>query len=361
MIGFSAGLKQVLLFHAGLVQHYRVGLYDYLHEFLKNHGYYLTVISEGHELKEKEYYFPEIRVNFTLNSLIGLLRKIKPWAVILFINHRQKYFFPLLLYLKFAGIKTITWTHGVNLQKRKNVLSRLTHHLEHSLCQGIILYSQDLMKYLFPPHRRKAFVANNTLNIFWFDPTKVDREALLRKYGITTEKNIVFSGRITRRKRLGDLLQAFGKLKTKGAGLILVGPDEDGLISSDLKINNNIFHVGPLYGYQALEILSAAEVCCLPGAVGLSIVDAMYCGLPVVTEQVDHGPEIIYLKDNVNGFIVPRGNIEALAEKLDLLLSDDRLRREMGQRARQEILTNGCPKKFAEGFIKALEYLGGQR
>ena len=34
----------------------------------------------------------------------------------------------------------------------------------------------------------------------------------------------------------------------------------------------------------------ACDVYCIPGAIGLSIVDAQFCGLPVVTEDVDHGP-----------------------------------------------------------------------
>lgn len=356
-----AGLKPVLLFHAGRIQHYRSGLYHFLSEFLKKHGYSLTVVSEGRELEQEEYDFPEIQIRFSLKSLVDLMEKLRPGAVILFINHREKYYFPFLFYLRIKGNKAITWTHGLNLQKRKNVLSRLAHHLEHCLCQAIILYSPGLKQYLLPAHRKKAFVANNTLNVFWFDPARVDRQALLSRYGITTEKNIIFVGRITRRKRLPDLLQAFERLKTRRVGLILVGPDEEGLLSSQPGSGEKIFSLGALYGRPVLELLAAADVCCLPGAVGLGIVDAMYCGLPVVTEQVNHGPEIMYLRDGVNGFMVPQGDIEALTEKLDLLLSDDNLRRDMGVKAREEILTRASLENFAGGFLQALEFLDSRR
>ncbi len=353
----QAALKPVVLFHAGKIQHYRLGLYDYLHDFLKKCGYSLIVVSEGCELEQNEFNFPEIRMKFTFRSLVKLTKRMNPGVVILFINHRQWYYFPFLFYLRLKGNRTITWTHGLNLQKKKNVLSRLAHHLEHALCRGIILYAPGLKQYLLPAHRKKAFVACNTLNIFWFEPSGVNRRDVLSRYNITTEKNIIFVGRITQRKRLPDLLRAFEKLKTNGVGLILAGPDEDGLLSSFSGKAKKVFQPGAIYGRETLELLSASDVCCIPGAVGLTIVDAMYCGLPVVTEQVNHGPEIMYLKDGVNGFVVPCGDINALAEKLDLLLTDDNLRKEMGRKAREEILTAASLENFAAGFLQALDFL----
>jgi len=351
-------MKKVFLFHGGVLQHYRIAVYNYLSAFLKEHNYLLIVISEGKEPElsgQKE--FPEIIRKFSLSSLIKLSKEQRPWANILFINHRKHYFFPFLFFLRISGGKVITWTHGINLQNRSDLISRLAHHLEHSLCQRIILYSGELKNYLLKNHQKKTFVANNTLNFTAFKAEEQNRKRILRRYGIRTDKNIIYTGRITKRKRIRDLIAAFNLISEERTGLVLVGPDEDRMINQQVTKNPRVFYLGPIYGKDALEILSACDVCCIPGAVGLGIVDAMFCGLPVVTEDVDHGPEIMYFKEGVNGFMVGRGDIISLSERLKMLLDNDDLRKEMGSKAKEEILTNGHIDNLCRGFLECLRSL----
>jgi glycosyltransferase involved in cell wall biosynthesis len=134
-----------------------------------------------------------------------------------------------------------------------------------------------------------------------------------------------------------------------------VGPDPDGILNNiDGK---NIYKLGPIYGEKRLNLLSAADVFCLPGAVGLSIVDAFQCGLPFVTEEGDESPEIMYLKDGINGFVVSRGNKKEMAEKLLLLLDNDRLRRQFSDAAKSEIAEKGHIDNLCAGFRDALRYV----
>jgi len=351
-------MKKVLLFHAGQVQHYRIGVYNYLHAFLKKSGFELIIVSEGNQPGcSQEIKFPEIIRKFSFSSLNKVIKNHRPWAVILFINHRQSYFFPFLLYLRASGNKVITWTHGINLQDKASLTSRLAHHLEHTLCNRIILYSDSLKKYLLRSHCQKAYVANNTLNLLDFEPQKVDRQATLSRYNIKRQKNIVYSGRLTRRKRIQDLLSAFELIKDENVGLILLGPDDDKMLNKQFFQHPRIYYLGPVYGIGALEIIASSDICCIPGAVGLAIVDAMYCNLPLVTENVPHGPEFMYFKDGLTGYMVPEGDIASLAERLQLLLNNDELRLKMGEKAREEIMANGNIKRLARGFLECLESL----
>ncbi|MDI6698986.1 MAG: glycosyltransferase family 4 protein [Candidatus Saccharicenans sp.] len=351
-------MKQVFLFHAGKIQHYRIGVYNYLHNFLKKHGYFLTIISEGLPSNlNLTINFPEIELLFSFRMLAKLVRCQRPWANILFINHREKYFYPFLLYLRLRGNKAITWTHGINFQKKSDRLSRIAHHLEHALCHRIILYSEEIKKYLLPGHRQKAFAANNTLNLTDYIPDKKIKEQVLNRYNIFTKKNIAYSGSFDERKRLLDLMNAFENICDEETGLILIGNGKDKTISERIKNNRQIFYLGPLYGKEVLDVLTASDVCCIPGAVGLGIVDSMYCGLPLVTENVDQGPEIMYFKEGVNGFMVPKGDIIALSEKLRLLIKNDELRERMSQNARNEILTNGHIDNLCNGFLRCLRSL----
>lgn len=64
---------------------------------------------------------------------------------------------------------------------------------------------------------------------------------------------------------------------------------------------------------------------------GLTITEAMACGTPVVVTAVGGIPEQI--EDGVTGFLTPPGDADAMAARIEQLLSDDELRRGMGVQA----------------------------
>jgi glycosyltransferase involved in cell wall biosynthesis len=66
---------------------------------------------------------------------------------------------------------------------------------------------------------------------------------------------------------------------------------------------------------------------------GLALIEAMACGLPVVTTSVGIAQEII--EDGKNGFIVPVGDVKAISDRIRILASDYQLRIEMGRKARE--------------------------
>ncbi len=65
---------------------------------------------------------------------------------------------------------------------------------------------------------------------------------------------------------------------------------------------------------------------------GLVTLEAMACGVPVVATAAGGSPEIIH--DGVEGFLVPPGQVDVLANRLACLLGSAGLRRQMGQRGR---------------------------
>jgi len=232
---------------------------------------------------------------------------------------------------------------------------KLITNFEHWLDDATILYSEQFREHVFKPFRPKTFVANNTLNLTEYQPSTLSREDIKLKYKIKTRKIIVYVGRIQRRRHLDHLVRALALIGLDEVGLVIAGPDEEGILEG---LNGeNIFKLGPLYGEEALNLLSASDVYCQPGAIGLSIVDALFCGLPVVTETGLHGPEIMYLKDGINGFIVPNGDIAQMAERLRLLLSNDVLRNDFSLAARNEAMTSGHINTMCNGFRCALEYV----
>lgn len=348
---------RVLLIHADKIPHYRVPIYSYLSSYLKPYGFALTVLSDGIQADNPHIVdFQYVEMPLSTVSIARFIYKQKIDAIIDYMELRHTFLFPTYLIAK--GImrkKMIYWGQGCDLAEPKARIKNLAYATEQAMCDAIILYAEHLKKYVPSHFHKKIFIANNTLHMDYAGlPPGVTRENILAKYGIKTKKNIICMGRMQKRKRIEILVEALAYVNRPDIGLILVGPDAEGVL--DKIEGNNIYKLGPIYGDSKFDLLSAADVYCLPGAVGLSIIDAFHCGLPFVTEDGDESAEIIYLKDGVNGFVVQRGNMQEMIQKLLLLIDNDDLRQQFSNAAKKEIAENGSMEKMCSGFRDALNY-----
>ena len=66
---------------------------------------------------------------------------------------------------------------------------------------------------------------------------------------------------------------------------------------------------------------------------GLVIVEAMSCSLPVVSFDCENGPRSI-ISDGDDGFLVPSFNIRFFADRILMLIRDENLRKQMGEKGR---------------------------
>ena len=70
---------------------------------------------------------------------------------------------------------------------------------------------------------------------------------------------------------------------------------------------------------------------------GLVIVEAMSCGLPVVSFDCENGPRSI-ITNGEDGFLIPPFDVKMFANSLMRLMSDDDLRKSMGEKGKQNSL-----------------------
>ena len=104
---------------------------------------------------------------------------------------------------------------------------------------------------------------------------------------------------------------------------------ELGIDTDRCHLNGPVEDVVKVYQDSSIFVLSSRFE-----GFGLVLIEAMACGLPVVSFDCPAGPDEI-ITDGVDGFLVPSGDVHALAEKLMALMSDENLRKRLGQHARQ--------------------------
>jgi len=351
---------RVLLVNQNTIPHFRYSVYQYLSEYLWERGFSLRVLAGSPKARQdRSVGFELLEMPLSALSIARLVRAERIDVLISWVDMKHLFLFPMYLCVKgVLGRKVVYWGQGRDLLDRDAQVKNILYWAEQLLCDGIILYSDHLRKYISGQFQKKVFVANNTIYIDYPGLAPERRTEVLRSHGIETPKNIICVGRIQRRKRLETLLAAHELMGRPDVGVVLVGPDEDGIFSKLRQ--EHVYRLKPLYGTEKFDLISSCDLYCLPGAVGLSIVDAFYCGLPFLTEEGDESAEIGYLRDGENGFIVPRGDTEALADKLLLLLDNEKLRAKFSAEAKREATENASMEKMCEGFRDALLYVTDQ-
>lgn len=86
------------------------------------------------------------------------------------------------------------------------------------------------------------------------------------------------------------------------------------------------------------QIAAMADVFLLPSELesfGLSALEAMACGVPVIGSDAGGLPEVV--RHSESGYLLPVGDVEGMAARTIEVLKDDERRREMGQAARHRV------------------------
>ncbi|MBW3543647.1 MAG: glycosyltransferase family 4 protein [Planctomycetes bacterium] len=101
---------------------------------------------------------------------------------------------------------------------------------------------------------------------------------------------------------------------------------------------------------QPDRVLAEAELFVLPSryeGMPNALLEAMSCGLPCVSFDCDSGPREI-IRDDVDGVLVPAGDVHALGQALSRMMGDRPLRERLGDRARE------VRERFGEERVLAL-------
>ncbi|AKJ31871.1 glycosyltransferase [Caldimonas brevitalea] len=209
-------------------------------------------------------------------------------------------------------------------------------------------------------------VLNNSVDVAGFrarlaSVTADDLSRLSKQLGLDPKAPIgLFCGGLHRDKRLEFLFEALRCLHRQCPEfqLLVIG---DGSCRHQVvqaaAQDRRIHYLGPLFGHDKAVCFRLAQLFLCPGLVGLGILDAFAAGLPLVTTDLPiHSPEIDYLQHGVNGWMTPHDPQAYADAVLDLLHAPVR-RQALGQQAlvdagRHSI--DAMAERYADGILRCL-------
>jgi len=175
---------------------------------------------------------------------------------------------------------------------------------------------------------------------------------------------VVTTGSLIWRKGYEYALLAIRRLVDRGVDvhfeIIGDGPERERVLYTidDLDLKGRVQLVGRLAPEQVRVHLQRADVFLLSSlseGISNAVLEAMACGLPVVTTDCGGMREAV--TDGVEGFVVPVRDPDCLAAALFRLAQHPHLRETMGQAARERILKEFTLKQQAEKFLHLYQNL----
>ena len=190
---------------------------------------------------------------------------------------------------------------------------------------SLIYHGVDLCKFAPPPPRESA------------DETPIPL--------------ILSAGRLVEKKGFPDLLRALAFLKEAGlrfrCEIYGDGPMREELqdATGRLGLSAEVELVGELRQQELVPVLQRADIFALApfitedgdrDGVPNVLVEAMACGVPVVSTEVGGVPELV--KHGCNGLLARPHDARGIADALALLLEDKQLRQQLGEAARRTVM-----------------------
>lgn len=284
-------------------------------------------------------------------SLAALLKTIRTYDIgTVYLSDRPSWH-PAYSLLRAAGVQRVVvhdHTSGARTAPSgaKRILKSASRRLPGMLADRVIAVSDYVARRkidvdLVPPDR----VVRLWNGVPDFADSDRGEGALTRLVGSCPEGPVVACAcRAAPEKGVACLLRAFDRASTRLAGscdpvLLYMGsgPSYDQLeeLRSGLSCADSVVFAG--YRKDARQLIACADVAVVPSlweeAFGLSALEPMAAGVPVIASNVGGIPEVV--ADGETGLLVPPGDVEALADALCRLLADRPLRQGLGDAGRR--------------------------
>lgn len=222
---------------------------------------------------------------------------------------------------------------------------------------------------VLPPGKAKVIGAGSICGVdpLRFYPDAENRQTVRRDSGIAHDARVIlFVGRLNRDKGMLELAAAFDAIAKQhpDVELLLVGAEEDvpfGRIQEICHAERDRLHYVSFTATPE-HYMAAADILCLPSyreGFGMTIIEAAACGVPAVASRI-YGITDAVAEDKT-GLLLPVGDVAALTEALLRLITENELRQQMGNAARERALELFSSENIAHELLALYDKLSEER
>ncbi|MDZ7606962.1 MAG: glycosyltransferase family 4 protein [Cyclobacteriaceae bacterium] len=170
---------------------------------------------------------------------------------------------------------------------------------------------------------------------------------------------LLFVGRLELLKGIHTLIKAIRGFTNEALEIVLVGKILPEAIPFIQPCPENITFTGPVNKEQLSKIYSDADALIFPSlndAFGMVILEAMAHGLPVIGSRFSAAPDII--EHGIDGYILDSNTPEAVAESISWAIDNKEYLAEMGEKARQKVMSHYTLEHYFSRLESNLNYAG---
>jgi glycosyltransferase involved in cell wall biosynthesis len=289
-------------------------------------------------------------------KFLDWLKEFNPDVLIVEANPRYLHLPSMIRWMKKRKRPVIGWGLG---SPSSHILSSAAKYLWLKQFNALIAYSeqgrQEFIDLHFPPEA--VFTAPNAVT-HRPDHPPIERQEI----DIGDAVKVLFVGRLQGRKNIDLLIQACAALPKSIQPLLEIigdGPERENLEKLAREIYPHTTFHGAKYGAELDYFFQSADLFVLPGTGGLAIQQAMTHALPVIVAEAD-GTQRDLVKEN-NGWLIPKGNVYALRDALEVALGEPCRLREMGRESFRIVHDEINVDVMVSQFMKAIHYVLGEK
>jgi L-malate glycosyltransferase len=244
-----------------------------------------------------------------------------------------------------GSIKLVTTLHGtditlVGLEPSFHPLVKFS--LEQSdAITAVSSYLMEKTKQSFAP-KKEVRVIPNFVDTSLYIPNTNKCDSLRRRIALNNETVLIHVSNFRPVKRVQDTVRILAEVrKSIDAKLVLVGDGPDRTDTERLVRELDMAQYVTFLGKQSAlnEILSVADIFLLPSqseSFGLSALEAMSCGVPVIGSNVGGIPEVILHGEN--GYIAEFGDVQRMAKYVVELSTNSKKKDSFSTKAREFVV-----------------------
>ena len=231
----------------------------------------------------------------------------------------------ILVYAKIMKKKVYAWGHGL-IHRISNPFLRSYLKFFYKNLDGLFIYSEYNSKFIIDlgMNKDRIYPIHNSLD------TKVQTKfyenikasSIYHNHFSNDNPVVIYIGRLQKRKKLDQLVDAIKLLSSRGIkyNLVVVGGIEDDneivKYARNKNIDDQIWFYGSCYDEEKIsELIYNASVCVCPAAIGLTSIHSLSYGTPVVSnDNFDKQmPECYSIRDGVTGSFFKEDDIQDLS------------------------------------------------